>query len=121
MGSYHMTVQEFERLDQNQLLASVDLPPDGFLIGDVHISLWGHRYSFDLLVGESTTVRAKLMFEDVQQIHWESLGGEADERDTTVQVIGIELGEPDHQKPAIIHTNLFEIHLTYGSMKLVAV
>lgn len=115
-----MTMQSIEQTDQKTFFAEFGLPPDGFLIETVEITRWGHDYRFGLKLHNDEAVRCYLVVEDVRSAHWASFDEETDERDTLVDVIGFEMGEPNHQKQALIHTDIFELLLTYGSMKLVA-
>lgn len=120
MGDRTMTMQSLEQIDQKTFFAEFGLPPDGFLIQTVEIARWGHDYRFGLKLPSDEAIRCYLVFEDVRKVYWESIDEETDERDTLLDVIGFEPGEPNHQKQALIHTDIFEIHLTYGSMKLAA-
>lgn len=109
-----------EAAGQKTFFAEFGLPPDGFLLQTVEITRWGHDYRFGLKLLNDEAVRCYLIFEDVREVHWESISPETDERDTLLDVMGFEMGEPNHQKRALIYTDVFELLLTYGSMKLVA-
>jgi hypothetical protein len=111
-----MSDRTLETLD---LLAAHGLPPDGFLIAGVQIDQWGRSYRLPLLVDDALSVRAMLVFEDVRRAHWEAVGDDDLRGRDTVQVIGFDPGEPDGHRPAIITTDLFELHLTYQQRRLV--
>jgi len=88
------------------------------LVTNVTMSLWGHDVAIECLY-DPTGDRLPyiLNFQDCREIRWEIHDPE-EVHETFAELIGIHLGEGDRQKPALIHTDIFEISLLYGTFNL---
>ncbi len=59
-----------------------------------------------------------LVFKGFRLLSWQILEVEPDPKTVNADVIGLELGESAHSKPAILTTDLFEIMLTYDELTI---
>ncbi len=60
----------------------------------------------------------QLIFKDFHLQLWQILEDEYDPRQFNADVIGMEIGESGHRKPAVISTDLFEIFVSYGELEI---
>ena len=58
-----------------------------------------------------------LAFKDYRDIRW-TVHDEEEVGELEAEFFGIYLGEPEHQKPAVITTDIFEISILYGSFSI---
>ncbi|MBO3463704.1 hypothetical protein G7B40_017095 [Aetokthonos hydrillicola Thurmond2011] len=88
------------------------------LIKNVKVSRWGTMVAFECIY-DPTGERSPyiLVFEDCREIKWNVHDPEEAE-DVEADLFGIHLGENAHRKPALIHTDIFEISLLYGKFHL---
>ena len=88
------------------------------LVTSVKVSLWGNEVSLEC-VYDPTGDRLSyvLIFQDCCDIRWTVHDAE-EVHEPEADLIGISLGKNAHQKPAVIHTDIFEISMLYGSFKL---
>lgn len=102
-----------------EIFESLRLDQGAWLITDFIFSRWGTELTihgqYHPLKPET---RLHFTFKNCQHIEWESLNDEIDEMDTTVDVIGMELGQDHQRKPAVITTRFFEIVISYGELTL---
>lgn len=88
------------------------------LVTNLKVSRWGNEVLLELVYDPiEERIPYSLVFYDCQKIQWEVLHGE-DSRDIEADLIGIHLGEEGHRKAAVIHTDIFEVSLLYGRMKI---
>ena len=88
------------------------------LVTNVNVSLWGNEISFECIY-DPTGDRSPytIVFHDCRDIRWEVFHPE-DVEDLEADLIGIHLGEDAHRKAALIHTDIFEISILYGSFSV---
>ncbi|WP_293148805.1 MULTISPECIES: hypothetical protein [unclassified Microcoleus] len=58
-----------------------------------------------------------LAFKDCRDIGW-TVRDEEEVGELEAEFLGISLGEPEHRKPAVITTDIFEISILYGSFSI---
>ncbi|NJK65293.1 MAG: hypothetical protein HC789_14445 [Microcoleus sp. CSU_2_2] len=88
------------------------------LVTNVNVALWGNEISFECIydpAGDRSPYT--IVFHDCRDIRWEVFHPE-DVEDLEADLIGIHLGEDAHRKAALIHTDIFEISILYGSFSL---
>ena len=88
------------------------------LVTNVNVSLWGNEISFECIydpMGDRSPYT--IVFRDCRDISWEVFHPE-DVEDPEADLIGIHLGEDAHRKAALIHTDIFEISILYGSFSV---
>lgn len=88
------------------------------LIKNVKVSGWGTEVSFECIY-DPTGERSPyvLVFEECREIKWNVHDPEEAE-EAEADLFGIHLGKDAHRKPALIHTDIFEISLLYGNLRL---
>ncbi len=58
-----------------------------------------------------------LEFKDCRDIRW-TVHDEEEVNELEADFFGISFGEPEHHKPAVITTDIFEISILYGSFSV---
>ena len=87
------------------------------LITKVNVSLWGNEVLIECAYNPEERLPYMLAFKDCRDISWTVHDEEAvGEREA--EFFGISLGDPEHRKPAVITTDIFEISILYGSFSL---
>jgi hypothetical protein len=88
------------------------------LVTNVNVSLWGNEVVLECIY-DPTGDRSPytIVFHDCREIRWEVFHPE-DVADPEADLIGIHLGEDAHRKAALIHTDIFEISILYGSFSV---
>ena len=88
------------------------------LVTNVRLSLWGNEVVLECLYDPTgDRLPYTLTFQDCREINWEIHDPE-EVQEPFADLIGIHLGEGDRQKPALIHTDIFEISLLYSTFKM---
>jgi hypothetical protein len=88
------------------------------LVTGVRVSAWGSVLTVECVYAPGDrNLPYQLIFEDCQAIQWDVLEAQS-VGDVEADLIGISLGKEEHQAPAIIHTDIFEVSVTYGSFRL---
>jgi len=88
------------------------------LVKNVNVSLWGNQIKFDFIYDPTgKRLPYSIVFQDCRDISWEVFHPE-DVKDPEADLIGIHLGENAHRKAALIHTDIFEISILYGSFSI---
>lgn len=88
------------------------------LVTNVNVSLWGNEVVLECIY-DPTGDRApySLVFQDCRLITWE-VHDEEEVKEIEADLIGIHLGEGAHRKAALIHTDIFEISILYGTFSV---
>ncbi|TAE62340.1 MAG: hypothetical protein EAZ86_31275 [Oscillatoriales cyanobacterium] len=88
------------------------------LVTNVNVSLWGNEVLLECIY-DPTGDRLPyfLVFHDCREIMWE-VHDEEEVKEPEADLIGIHLGEDAHLKAALIHTDIFEISILYGSFSI---
>ncbi|MGL5058879.1 MAG: hypothetical protein ACRC62_02770 [Microcoleus sp.] len=88
------------------------------LVTNVNVSLWGNEVVIECIY-DPTGDRDpySLVFQDCRLITWE-VHDEEEIQEIEADLIGIHLGEGAHRKAALIHTDIFEISILYGSFSV---
>ena len=88
------------------------------LVTNVNVSLWGNEIVFECIYDPTRDrLPYTIVFHDCRDISWEVFHPE-DVQDPEADLIGIHLGENAHRKAALIHTDIFEISILYGSFSI---
>ncbi len=87
------------------------------LITNVIVSKWGNEVLIQCLYNPLEKVAYTLAFEDCRDIRW-TVHDEEEVGENEAEIYGITLGEGGHRKPAVIHPDIFEISIIYGSFKI---
>jgi hypothetical protein len=88
------------------------------LVTKINVSLWGNEISLECIY-DPTGDRSPytIVFHDCRFITWE-VHDEEEIQEPEADLIGIHLGEDAHRKAALIHTDIFEISILYGSFSV---
>jgi hypothetical protein len=88
------------------------------LITNINVSLWGNQIVFECIY-DPTGNRSpySIVFQDCRDISWEVFHPE-DVKDPEADLIGFHLGEDAHRTAALIHTDIFEVSILYGSFSI---
>lgn len=87
------------------------------LITNVKVSAWGNEVSIECVYNPEERLPYVLEFKDCRAIGW-TVHDEEEVGESEAEFFGISLGEPEHSKPAVITTDIFEISILYGSFSL---
>ncbi|MBD2184233.1 hypothetical protein [Aerosakkonema funiforme] len=88
------------------------------LVTNVNISHWGTEVLVECLYDPTgDRLPYSLVFKDCRAIKW-NVHDEEEVEAELADLIGIHLGEAAHLKPALIHTDIFEISIVYGSFSM---
>jgi hypothetical protein len=85
------------------------------LVTNIQVSSWGAELLLECVYDpRGERLPYQLIFKDCQYIRWDVQDSEL-VNDLEADLIGIHLGEGSHRQPAVIHTDIFEISILYGS------
>lgn len=87
------------------------------LITNVIVSKWGNEILIECVYNPIERVPYVMIFQDCRDIRW-TVHDEEEVGEAEADIFGISLGEGSHRKPAVIHTDIFEISIFYGSFSL---
>ncbi|UNU23803.1 hypothetical protein [Microcoleus vaginatus] len=88
------------------------------LVTNIKVSLWGNEVLLECLYDPTgERLPYSLVFQDCREIRWE-VHDEEEIEEPEADLIGIHLGEDAHRTAALIHTDIFEISLLYGSFSI---
>lgn len=87
------------------------------LVTNVKVSLWGNEVLIECVYNPEEHLPYVLVFNDCHNISWNVYHPE-NVKDFEAEFYGISLGEPDHRKPAVLTTDIFEISILYGSFSI---
>jgi hypothetical protein len=88
------------------------------LVQNVNVSLWGNEVLLECIYDPTgDRLPYSLVFQDCREIMWE-VHDEEEVKEPEADLIGIHLGEDAHRKAALIHTDIFEISILYGSFSI---
>jgi hypothetical protein len=87
------------------------------LITNVNVSLWGNEVLIECVYSPEQRLPYLLEFKDCRDIRW-TVHDEEEVNELEAEFFGISLGEPEHRKPAVITTDIFEISILYGSFSI---
>jgi hypothetical protein len=103
----------------DEMFVLLEMPPAGLFVTQVEPRLWGKELRMEFRYNaHSGDKEFSVIFKDCSVIRWEDAGSEVDEQDTMADVIGAQIGEDQHRKPAVITTRWFELAITYGELVL---
>lgn len=106
---------------EQEIFDMLGVEPGNLNITNVHITNWGTDVQLDLEyrpADEQPAQPFQLVFEDCRSLTWD-VHDYSDEQDVTTIVLGLFLGEGQHQESAIIYTDIFELSVQYGEMLVV--
>ena len=87
------------------------------LITKVNLSLWGNEVLIECVYNPEERLPYILAFKDCRDISW-TVHDEEAVGELEAEFFGISLGDPEHRKPAVITTDIFEISILYGSFSI---
>ncbi|MEG4227385.1 hypothetical protein QUA35_20345 [Microcoleus sp. N9_B2] len=87
------------------------------LITKVNVSFWGNEVLIECVYNPEERLPYMLAFKDCRDISW-TVHDEEAVGEPESEFFGITLGEPEHRKPAVITTDIFEISILYGSFSI---
>ena len=87
------------------------------VVTEVQVRLWGSEVSIQCLYDPATCQPYSLLFTDCREIRW-NVHDSGAIRDSEANLIGFLLGQEDHQQPAVITTDIFEIFILYGRFEI---
>lgn len=87
------------------------------LITNVKVSLWGNEVLIECVYSPEQRLPYLLEFKDCRDIRW-TVHDEEEVNELEAEFFGISFGEPEHHKPAVITTDIFEISILYGSFSI---
>ncbi|MCL1475990.1 hypothetical protein [Argonema antarcticum] len=88
------------------------------LVTNVKVCWWGNEVLVECLYDPTgSSLPYSLVFKDCRKIRWD-VHDEEEVHQPLADLIGIHLGEEAHRKPALIHTDIFEISILYGSFSI---
>ncbi len=99
------------------IFEALHLAIGAWLITGIEYKRWNRDLVFNAIYDDSREDTVfHVIFKDCQYINWFAMGDEVDAHHAAVDVIGMEIGEGAHRKPAMITTDLFEVSITYGEL-----
>lgn len=87
----------------------------GWLINRLDFNYAERLFVIDAVYDEQTL---RLIFRGFHLSSWQSLHKTYEPGTVNVDVIGLDLGEEGERKAAVLHTDLFEIMLTYDDLTI---
>lgn len=88
------------------------------LVTNVKVSMWGAEVLVECLYDPTgDRLPYSLIFKDCRDIGW-NVHDEEEVGEPLADLIGIHFGEDAHRKPAVIHTDIFEVSILYGSFRV---
>ena len=87
------------------------------LITKVNVSSWGNEVLIECVYNPEERLPYILAFKDCRDISW-TVHDEEAVGELEAEFFGISLGDPEHRKPAVITTDIFEISILYGSFSI---
>ena len=87
------------------------------LIKDVKLSAWGNRVTLECLYNPEAPYPYLIVFDDCREVDW-SLHDLDNLQEPFADLIGIHLGCGNHQRKALIHTDIFDLSLLYGNWQV---
>lgn len=116
MGGNKMTTKT-QNLSWNDLLGAAE---SGLFITHIESRLWGTEQIIHFIYNPSVEDKPfRIIFKDCTRSHWEYYGEADDERDETADVIGFDFHRDQNGQAVILHTDLFEVIIHYGSLEVV--
>ena len=107
------------QLDTERFLATHGLPQGGFLLEKLAVARLGRDMRVHLRYAPWTDGRAfVLVFHDCESLGWQVYADDEEWSgpDVAADVIGIDLLQGETPQRAVIHTDLFELSLSYRSI-----
>ena len=94
----------------------LELGPATSLVTNVLVTKWGSDVLVSCTYDPLGSRRPyQLFFNDCREVRWEVIHPE-DVEDAEADLIGFSMGAAGHQGAALIHTDLFELSVLYGSL-----
>jgi hypothetical protein len=91
----------------------------GLFVTEIESCLWGTEQIVHFIYSPHVENKPfRINFKDCTKFHWEYYGEEEDARDEIADVIGFDFHLDQDVKTAIVHTDLFEIIIHYGSLEV---
>lgn len=96
-----------------------DRNPEDFLsvVTKVDLSQWGSDLQIECVVDAVDRQPWVLHFKNCHEIHWHIHHPES-MKDEEAELISFTFGKNNHQEPAVIGTDIFDLFVRYGSFEL---
>lgn len=90
------------------------LSQGAWLITAVKLNKWGRELVFEAFMPPQPETAFRLIFTNCTHLYWEALSDKEPHPSEAfiADVIGMDMGEPQHRRQAVITTTLFEVGLT---------
>lgn len=89
------------------------------LVRSIRITDWGATIMVDCIYDPiGVRKRFQLLFRDCSQARIDVMP-DAPKHEQEADLIGIRLGEDNHRLPAVLTTDLFELHVSYGQFQCI--
>lgn len=98
-------------------LKSLGLGDFTSLITGARVSLWGNEFLLECMYDPIDRLPYRLAFQDCHEIKW-YVHSPKDVQDSEADLIDIQLGEDNYRKHAVIYTDIFELLILYGSLRV---
>ncbi len=105
-----MTVQTEETINNRTLSEGA------WLINRVDVNYAAQRLEISANWDEEREFQ--LIFTRFHIIYWQTFEDDYDPGTFSVDVIGMEIGERDHRRPAVLTTDQFELSVSYGELEI---
>jgi hypothetical protein len=104
----------------SEIFEALNLARGAWLINELTVNQWGIELTIHALYDpEEADTQFQITFKDCRKTVWDAFDVEdaiAENNALQADVIGMDIGEAQHRKPAVITTDLFEIAITYGEL-----
>jgi hypothetical protein len=97
------------------MIGELALDQGGWLINRLEMNFGGRALE---IAAKYDDRPFRLVFKDFHILSWEIFRDEYDPGIMNVDVIGLDFGEREHRKAAVLHTVLFEIIVSYGELAI---
>ena len=97
----------------------LDIPAGGLFVAEIVPQLWGKEWNIGFIYNPHIDKKPfHIRFKDCTVGHWEFYGESGDERAEIADVIGFDFHSDQHGKSVVLHTDLFEVIIYYGTLEV---
>jgi hypothetical protein len=115
MGSHEMTTKT-ENLTWYDLLGVAE---SGLFVTKVESRFWGPEQIVHFIYSPDVEDKSfRIIFKHCPKLHWEYYGEEDEEQDEIADVIGFDFHSDQYDKSVVLHTDLFEVIIHYGTLEV---
>lgn len=105
--------------DHYKIFELLGVEPRGLFLTDVNVNWSNHRVTIDGLYDPDKLIPFQLTFAEVRSVVC-TLSDEAEmvEVNEPADVYFLLVGEGQYREKAVIHTNLFDVEISYGALEV---